>query len=591
LNSRELRKKFLAFFREKNHAIISSASLIPDQDPTVLFTTAGMHPLKPYFLGLPHPSGKRLANVQKCIRTVDIDNVGDTTHITFFEMLGSWSLGDYFKKEAIEWSYEFLTDPQWLNLDPEKLHITIFAGDAEAPRDEDSFKLWRSQGIPADRIYFLPREDNWWGPAGTTGPCGPCTEMFYDTGKPACAPECQPGCSCGKYFEVWNDVFMTYNKHEDGTYSLLSQHNVDTGMGIERTVSVLSGKLSVYETDTLAPLMIEIRVLAQIEEEPTTIQIKAMRIIADHIRAVTFIMGEDHGITPSNVEQGYVVRRLIRRALCQSYDLNIQQQFLPQLAERVIEIYDDLYPELERNKLFIMRELEKEEQVFKKTLRLGVRRINQIIANQGEVSGKDAFTLFTSFGFPLEMSQRIATEHGLEINVEEFEKEFQRHRQLSRLSTQQKFSSGLADHSEETTKLHTATHLLHQALRDLLGPQIQQKGSNITRTRLRFDINFDRKFTAEELAQIEHTINNQITKALPVTRKTMTVDAAHQIGALGFFQEQYQEHVHVYSIGDYSKEICTGPHVDSTAQIGKIRIQRQRKIGANTLRLYAVITE
>ena len=557
----------------------------------MLFTTAGMHPLKPYFLGLPHPSGKRLANVQKCIRTVDIDNVGDATHITFFEMLGSWSLGDYFKKEAIEWSYEFLTDQRWLNLDPENLHITIFAGDAEAPRDEDSFKLWRSLGIPAGRIYFLPREDNWWGPAGTTGPCGPCTEMFYDTGKLPCSPECRPGCSCGKYFEVWNDVFMTYNKHSDGTYSLLSQHNVDTGMGIERTVSVLSGKPSVYETDTLAPLMTEIRALAQIEQEPTNTEIKAMRIIADHIRAVTFIMGEDHGITPSNVEQGYVVRRLIRRALCQSYDLNIQQQFLPQLAERVVIIYDDLYPELERNKHFIMRELEKEEQVFKKTLRLGVRKINQLITKQGEVSGRDAFTLFTSFGFPLEMSQRIANEHGLEINVEEFEKEFQRHRQLSRFSTQQKFSSGLADHSEQTTKLHTATHLLHQALRDLLGTQIQQKGSNITRTRLRFDINYNRKLTADELAQLEHIVNDQITKALPVSRETMTVDAAHQIGALGFFQEQYQEHVHVYSIGEYSKEICTGPHVDSTAQIGKIRIQRQRKIGANTLRLYAVITE
>lgn len=591
MNSRELRKKFLAFFQDKNHAIISSASLIPDQDPTVLFTTAGMHPLKPYLLGLPHPSGKRLANVQKCIRTVDIDNVGDATHITFFEMLGSWSLGDYFKKEAVEWSYEFLTDPRWLNLDLKKLHVTIFAGDAEAPRDDESFKLWKSLGIPVDHIYFLPREDNWWGPAGTTGPCGPCTEMFYDTGKPLCSPECRPGCSCGKYFEVWNDVFMTYNKHADGSYSLLRQHNVDTGMGIERTVAVLSGKTSVYEIDTFAPLMTEIQALAQIKQEPTNTQIKAMRIIADHIRAVTFIMGDNHGITPSNVEQGYVVRRLIRRALCQSYDLNIQQQFLPQLAEQVIDIYDDLYPELERNRHFVMRELEKEEQVFKKTLRLGVRKINQMIASQGEVSGKDAFTLFTSFGFPLEMSQRIAKEHGLEVNVEEFEKEFQRHRQLSRRSTQQKFSSGLADHSEQTTKLHTATHLLHQALRDLLGSHIQQKGSNITRTRLRFDINFDRKLTSDELAQVEHIVNEQIIKGLPVTRETMTVDAAHQIGALGFFKEQYEEQVHVYSIGEYSKEICTGPHVDSTAQIGKIRIQRQRKIGANTLRLYAVITE
>jgi alanyl-tRNA synthetase len=522
---------------------------------------------------------------------VDINEVGDATHLTFFEMLGSWSLGDYFKKEAIGWSYEFLTDSQWLNIDQRKLHVTIFAGDTDAPRDEESFQLWRRLGIPEERIYFLPREDNWWGPAGTTGPCGPCTEMFYDTGKPSCSSQCRPGCSCGKYFEIWNDVFMTYNKNSDGSFSLLQQHNVDTGMGIERTVSVLSEKPTVYETDTLAPLMNEIRALVQFEHEPTETQIKAMRIIADHIRAVTFIMGEDNGITPSNVEQGYVVRRLIRRAICQSHDLNIQQQFLPDLAKRVIAIYDGLYPELERNEHFILNELEKEEQAFKKTLRMGLRKINQLIAHQGQITGKDAFILFTSFGFPIEMTQRIADEHGLQLNIGEFEKEFQRHRQLSRLSTQQKFSSGLADHSEQTTKLHTATHLLHQALRDILGSHIEQKGSNITNKRLRFDINFNRKLTSDELARVEDIVNDQIVNALPVIRNTMTVDAAHRIGALGFFQEQYEEHVHVYSVGEYSKEICTGPHVENTAQIGTIQIQRQRKIGATTLRLYAVIAE
>lgn len=591
MNSHELRNKFFTFFQERNHVIISSASLIPDEDPTVLFTTAGMHPLKPYFLGQPHPSGTRLVNAQKCIRTVDIDEVGDATHLTFFEMLGSWSLGDYFKKDAIEWSYEFLTNSRWLNLDHRKLHITVFAGDSDAPRDNESFKLWKRLGIPENRIYFLPREDNWWGPAGITGPCGPCTEMFYDNGKSSCSPECRPGCSCGKYFEIWNNVFLTYNKNSDGSYSLLRQHNVDTGMGIERTVSVLSAKPSVYETDTLAPLMTDIKALAQIKHEPTDSQVKAMRIVADHIRAVTFIMGEDQGIIPSNVEQGYVVRRLIRRAICQNYELNIQQHYLPQLAERVIEIFDGLYPELDRNKHFIMRELEKEEHAFKKTLRRGLRKINQLITHQGEITGKDAFILFTSFGFPIEMSQRIAEEHGLEINVEEFEKEFQHHRQLSRLSTQQKFSSGLADHSTQTTKLHTATHLLHQALRDILGPHIQQKGSNITNKRLRFDINFDRKLNLDELARVEYIVNRQIANALPVTRETMTVDAAHRIGALGFFQDQYEEYVHVYSIGEFSKEICTGPHVDNTADIGTIKIQRQRKIGATTLRIYAVITE
>lgn len=591
LNSRELREKYLDFFRQKKHAIISSASLLPEHDPTVLFTTAGMHPLQPYLLGQPHPAGTRIANVQKCVRTSDIDDVGDSTHLTFFEMLGCWSLGDYFKKEAIEWSYEFLTAPEWLHVDPDKLSITVFAGDEEMVRDEESAEIWRRLGIPGERIYYLPREDNWWGPAGKTGPCGPCTEMFYDTGKALCSPKCAPGCPCGKYFEIWNDVFMTYNKRADGSYVLLKQHNVDTGMGIERTVSVLNGHSSVYEIDTIAPIMTELANMTKIETTPTDEQIIALRIIADHVRTVTFIMGEDKGIPPSNVEHGYVVRCLIRRAIRQGAQLNIQRNFLPRIAELVIETYQPTYPELDRNRTVILNSLEKEEQAFNKTLKTGLRKIHQLISKKGDLTGQDAFLLFTSFGFPVEMTKEIAEEQGLEINLDEFEKEFKHHRQLSRESTTQKFTSGLADHSEQTTQLHTATHLLHQALRDVLGNHVQQKGSNITTERIRFDINADRKMTPEELEKVEHIVNNKITNALSITRETMTVETARTINARGLFQEKYDEKINVYSIGDYSKEICAGPHVANTSQIGKIRIQKQRKIGVTTLRIYVVPEE
>ena len=591
MNSRELRDKFLDFFRQKNHAIISSASLLPEHDPTVLFTTAGMHPLQPYLLGQPHPAGTRLANVQKCIRTSDINDVGDATHLTFFEMLGSWSLGDYFKEEAITWSYEFLTAPQWLHIDPAKLYITVFTGDEEVAQDEESAELWRQLGIPDERIYYLPREDNWWGPAGKTGPCGPCSEMFYDTGKAPCSPSCAPGCPCGKYFEIWNDVFMTYDKRADGSYVPLSQHNVDTGMGIERTVSILNGQSSVYEIDTIAPLMAELVNMAQIETVPTNEQMVALRIIVDHVRAVTFIMGEDHRISPSNVEHGYVVRRLIRRAIRQSAQVNIQRNFLPRIAELIIEMYHTTYPELDRNRTFILNSLAKEEQAFNKTLKTGLRKLHQLIATNGAITGQDAFLLFTSFGFPVEMTVEIAAEQGLEINLDAFEKEFEHHRQLSRQSTTQKFTSGLADHSDQTTQLHTATHLLHQALRDVLGDHVQQQGSNITTDRIRFDINADRKMTSDELETVEHIVNSKIDSALPVTRETMTVDAARTINARGLFREKYDEHVSVYSIGEYSKEICAGPHVTNTSQIGKIRIQKQRKIGVATLRLYVIPKE
>ncbi|MHA1167442.1 MAG: alanine--tRNA ligase, partial [Candidatus Hodarchaeales archaeon] len=513
----------------------------------------------------------------------------DSTHLTFFKMLGNWSFGDYFKEEAIKWSYEFLTGKKWLGIDPSKLSVTVFAGDAEVERDNESAEIWKSMGIPGERIHYLPREDNWWGPAGKTGPCGPDTEMFYDTGKDKCSPDCKPGCSCGKYFEIWNDVFMTYYKTAGGKYDLLKQHNVDTGMGVERTVAVLAGKSSIYEIDEFIPLIETIKTRAGITDEPTDIQIKAMRIIADHIRAVTFIMGDDKGITPSNIEHGYVVRRLIRKAIRQSRILELKEEVFPALAGIVISTNKNQFPELENNRGFILGELEKEVKNFGKTLNRGLKRFKQIFSRNGTITGEDAFLLFTSFGFPVEMTRELAEEQGLSIDMELFDKEFEHHRKLSRLSTEQKFKSGLADHSVQTTRLHTATHLLHQALRDVLGNHISQKGSNVTKDRTRFDINFDRKLTVEELEQVEKIVNDKIKAALPVHRETVTVKEAREKGALGLFQHKYGEKVHVYSIGDYSKEICTGPHVKNTSEIGKIRIKKQKKIGTGNLRLRAVI--
>ncbi len=592
MDSHELREKYLEFFREKKHAILPSASLIPEDDPTVLFTTAGMHPLVPFLVGQPHPQGSRLVNCQKCIRTSDIDEVGDSTHLTFFEMLGNWSLGNYFKKEAIEWSYEFLTDPKWLGIDPEHLSVTCFEGDDEVPKDTESAEIWKNLGIPEDRIYFLPREDNWWGPAGETGPCGPDTEMFYDTGKKKCSPDCKPGCSCGKYFEIWNDVFMTYNKTVAGTYEPLKQHNVDTGMGVERTVAILTGKSSIFDVETLAPIFSAIQRQADIEE-PTEEQLKSIRIVTDHIKAATFILADDKGVVPSNVEQGYIIRRLIRRAIRQGNLLNLEYQYFSELVRIVIDIYGDTYPELQRNSEFIFNQLEKEGKNFTKSLNRGLRKFNQIFSKKGEITGKDAFLLFTSFGFPIEMTKELAEEQGLIIDMIDFEKEFEEHRKLSRKSTEGKFKSGLADHSEKTTRLHTATHLLQASLRDVLGDHIQQKGSNITKDRTRFDFNHDKKLTQDERERVEQIINEKIEQDLPITRKMLTSDEARTMDILGFFEEEYSKHdkLSVYSVGDYSKELCSGPHVERTSQIGRFRLQKQKKIGTGMIRIYGFIED
>lgn len=589
MDSNDLRKIYLEFFKKKHHAIIKSASLLPENDPTVLFTTAGMHPLQVYLMGQPHPAGNRLVNCQKCIRTGDIDEVGDSTHLTFFEMLGNWSLGDYYKEEAISMSWEFLTDKKWLDLDPDRLSITVFAGNDEIPRDEESVVAWRKMGIPDERIFYLPAEDNLWGPAGETGPCGPCTEMFFDTGKDSCSEKCQPGCNCGKYFEIWNDVFMTYNKKDDGSFEKLKQHNVDTGMGIERTIAVLNGMKTVYEIDTLVPLMEKVKKFARIRDQPTLEQENSIRIISDHIRASTFILGDDMHLSPSNLGQGYVLRRLIRRIIRQGNLLNIKQRFLPDLAQIVINLYSEIYPELKRNRDFIMGNLTQEEKKFTTALKRGLRKFNQIYEQTNTLTAENAFLLFTSFGFPLEITTELASEKGISIDLEVFRKEFEEHRSLSRKSTAGTFQSGLADHSNITTRLHTVTHLLQQTLRNVLGDHVEQSGSNITPERTRFDFTHPTKLSLEEIMQVEEIVNQKIKEALPIKKEIMTPTEAKEQGALGFFDDRYESNVSVYSVGDFSKEICTGPHVMNTNEIGRFIIQKQKNIGTGLMRIRATI--
>ena len=586
---KELREMYLRFFKEKNHAIIPSDSLIPEHDPTALFTSAGMHPLVPYLLGQPHPMGRRLANCQKCIRTTDIEEVGDPTHLTFFEMLGNWSLGDYWKKEAITWSYEFLTDKKYLGFNPEKLAVTVFAGDEYSPRDNETMEIWKSVGLPEDRIYLLPREDNWWGPVGHVGPCGPCTEMFIELDDvPSCGSECRPGCECGHWFEVWNDVFMNYNQVDENQFEELEQRNVDTGMGVERTIAMIQGVKTVYEIETFHPIMKKIIEGSGKDELNKTDEMYA-HIIADHIRAAVMIMSDDRQIAPSNVEQGYIVRRLIRKSVFSADQLGIEHGFLPELVDPIIEIYQDVYDEVKRNREFVITNLKDEEKKFRKTLNKALRKLEKILTDTGNITGEDAFLLFTSYGLPPEMTREIAEENGIRVDMEEFHKQFEEHREISRTATQGKFKSGLADHSEIVTKMHTATHLLQEALRRVLGDTVQQMGSNITPERLRFDFSFDRKMTQEEIKKVEDLVNDAIQKDLEVKREIMPYDEAIEKGALAFFKETYGDEVSVYSVGDFSMELCGGPHVEHTGVIGKFKIVKQKKIGANVVRVRAIL--
>ena len=587
-----LRKKYIDFFVSKGHTHIASASLIPENDPTVLFTTAGMHPLVPYLLGEKHPGGKRLVNYQKCIRTGDIDDVGDVSHLTFFEMLGNWSLGDYFKKEAISWSFEFLT--KVLGFDIEKLHITIFEGDKDAPRDEESASIWLSLGIPKERLYYKPKEDNWWGPAGVTGPCGPDTEMFIDTGKKSCSPKCGPGCRCGKYFEIWNDVFMQYYKNEDGTFSALKQQNVYTGMGIERKVAMLTAKKTVYDTESFKPIIDKIEELSGKKYNDNEKNDKAIRIVSDHIRTATFIIGDDRGIAPSNIGAGYVLRRLIRRAIRFGKQLEIKTPFLSKIAKVVVEMMNEFYPELKRNEGKIYEELDREESKFEETLDHGMRELEKILPklkefNQDTISGKSAFKLYDTYGFPIEFTKEIATERGFKVDEKGFNEAYEKHKALSQQAQQQSFKGGLADHSEITTKLHTATHLLHKALKIVLGEHVNQKGSNITPDRLRFDFTHHEKVSQDDLKKVENLVNEQIDKALPVTVTTMTLEEAQKSGAIALFTDKYEEIVKVYTIGDFSKEVCGGPHVENLKNLGKFKIQKEEASSSGVRRIKAIL--
>lgn len=585
----ELREKYQAFFESRGHRRIPSAPLLPENDASVLFTTAGMHPLAPYLLGEPHPMGSRLVNVQRCIRTGDIDEVGDASHLTFFEMLGNWSLGDYFKRESLAWSYEFLT--QELGLDPARLAVTVFACDADASRDDESAQIWRTLGIPAERIHFLPKEDNWWGPVGSAGPCGPDSEIFFDTGRPDHAG-CRPGCGCGKWLEIWNNVFMAYRKTEEGNLIQLSHANVDTGMGLERTIAVINGFDDVYRIDTLAPIIARLEVLTgYVYTDPQ--HTRAFRIVADHVRAATFAIAD--GATPSNVEAGYIVRRLIRRAIRYGHDLGIRADyFCAQLAEVVLDIFGDAYLILQQRRDVIMTELAREETRFKATLERGLHEYDKMVERLSRnrhktISGEDAFNLYETFGFPLPLTLELASEEGLQVDEARFGQLLEEHKAESRRGAEQKFKGGLSDQSEQTTRLHTATHLLHAALRKVLGPSVRQMGSNITSERLRFDFSYPDALTDVQLREVERLVNEQIMRDEPVNYDMLPLAQATESGALAFFGAKYGEQVKVYRIGDFSCEVCGGPHATHTGELGGFTIVKQEAVGQGVRRIRAVI--
>lgn len=613
METRRIRHAYLEFFREKGHAIIPSASLLPENDPTVLFTTAGMHPLVPYLIGQPHPEGKRLASSQKCLRTDDIEEVGDNRHLTFFEMLGNWSLGDYFKRESIAWSFEFLT--KRLEIDPKRIYVTVFEGDAVAPRDVESIEIWQAQfemqGIAAEegiaekdeptktnsgpRIYAYPKKKNWWGPAGQTGPCGPDTEIFYDTGSmhdKAFGEICHPNCDCGRFVEIWNNVFMEFDKQADGGFLPLAQKNVDTGMGLERMAAILQGKPTVFETDGFMPIIEAIEARSHHKyTSDDTVSARPFRIIAEHMRAAVFVIGDRRGVVPSNVGQGYIVRRLLRRALREGRRLEIQGELLAPLAEVVIRLFSGDFPELHEQRERILSECAKEEEKFGKTLEKGMRELEKMSA-KGALNGEQAFQLFSSYGFPLELTEEVLRERGQAVDRQAFQAEFKKHQELSRNASAGVFKGGLADHSEESKRLHTATHLLQQALRMVLGTHVEQRGSNITAERLRFDFPHPQKLTDEELQRVESLVNDAIKRDLPVSCEVVTVEEAKSRGAIGVFTDKYAElggKIKVYTMGDFSKEVCGGPHVNHTGELKGFKIVKEEAVSAGIRRIKAVV--
>ena len=586
MNANQLRETYLRFFEERGHKRIPSAPLLPENDPSVLFTTAGMHPLVPFLLGEAHPLGKRLTNFQKCMRTNDIDEVGDPAHLTFFEMLGNWSLGDYFKEESLAWSHEFLT--RVLNIPAAQLAVTVFAGDEDAPRDDQAAAIWGKLGLPRERIFFLPKADNWWGPAGVSGPCGPDSEIFFDTGRPD-HPGCGPGCACGKWLEIWNNVFLEYDKTPEGSYRRLKQRNVDTGQGLERTLTALQGLDDVFRIDTLWPL---VEAVEQLSGRGYAEQPVPFRIIADHLRASVFAIAD--GAAPSNVEAGYVVRRMIRRAVRHARELGISGNFLGRLSARVVELFAVTYPELLLRQDAVAAALDEEESKFAQTLDRGLRQYHKLAerllaGDTPEISGREAFDLFETYGFPLELTTELAGEQGLRVDAAGFAQSYAEHRARSREALDAKFKGGLADHAEQTTRLHTASHLLQQALRQVLGEHVRQMGSNITSERLRFDFSHPDRLTPEQLAEVEAIVNRQIQADLPVSMQVMPLEQALAGGALAFFGEKYGEQVKVYQIGDFSKEVCGGPHVAHTAVLGRFEISKQEAVGRGVRRIRATL--
>ena len=580
----ELRKKYLEFFERKGHIIIPSSPVVPENDPTVLFTTAGMHPLVPYLLGEKHPGGKRLTDYQKCLRTDDIDEVGDTSHLTFFEMLGNWSLGDYFKKEAIEYSFEFLTKE--LKIPVEKISVSCFVGDEDCPKDMESYEAWKSLGIPDERIYFFGKSQNWWGPAGETGPCGPDTEMFIDMGIDKCSENCDPSCDCGKYIEIWNDVFMQYNKKADGTFEELEQKNVDTGMGLERTAFIMQGKNNVFETEIFADTVAKIKELAMVPND------ESVHIIADHLRAAAFVIAD--GIVPTNTDQGYVLRRLMRRTIRHMRKINFETNNIELLLQVQKESLMELYPELIEKHELIVNEFKKEVEKFEKTLVNGEKEFGKITENlkrQGinKLNGKTIFRLYDTFGFPPELTEELATENGFHSDMEGFNEFYKAHQEKSRQGAEQKFKGGLADNSEQTVKYHTAAHLLLGALKRVLGEHVYQRGSNLTAERLRFDFNHPQKMTDEEKQKVEEIVNEQIKRGLKVTMEEMTIEAAKESGAEGVFDNKYGDIVKVYTVGDFSKEICGGPHVDNTSVLCKFKIKKEEAVSSGVRRIKAIL--
>ena len=578
----EIRNKYLKFFENKGHTIIPSAPLIPENDPSVLFTTAGMQPLVPYLLGEKHPAGTRLTDYQKCVRTNDIEEVGDNRHLTYFEMLGNWSLGDYFKEESIQMSFDFLTKE--LQIPVEKLYVTCFKGDNDCPRDEVAAECWKKAGILDGHIYYYGKEDNWWI-AGEEGPCGPDTEMFYDTGKPACGPDCQPSCDCGKYVEIWNNVFMEYFKNKDG-YSKLQQRNVDTGLGLERMTMLLEGKETPFDTELFSDVMNKLKDLQKVEI------LESRRIVAEHLRSSMMIISD--GGKPSNIDRGYILRRLIRRMIRHLNKLQISLNEISNLIEINVEALKEMYPELEKNKETIKRVINEEKDKFVKTLSHGEKEFEKEIKKLSEqnidiIPGTTVFKLYDTYGFPPEVTKELAEENNFKLDLKEFEKLFKEHQEKSRQGAEQKFKGGLAEQTEKTIAYHTATHLLHQALRIVLGSHVKQSGSNITEERLRFDFTHPQKMTKEEIQKVEDLVNEQIQRNLDVTCEEMNYEDAKKTGAIGLFTDKYGEKVKVYTIGDFSKEICGGPHVTNTKGMGTFKIKKEESSSSGIRRIKAVL--